>query len=65
MADRFHRHHILLITQTIGCVIAALTAFLSFFSYLNPYNLAVLALIFGIVTSIDGPSYALDAGRDR
>ena len=56
MADRFHRHHILLITQTIGCVIAALTAFLSFFGYLNPYNLAVLALIFGIVTSIDGPS---------
>lgn len=56
MADRFHRHHILLITQTIGCVIAGLTAFLSFFGYLNPYNLAVLALIFGIVTSIDGPS---------
>ena len=27
-----------------------------FFGYLNPYNLAVLALIFGIVTSIDGPS---------
>ena len=48
MADRFHRHHILLITQTIGCVIAALTAFLSFFGYLNPYNLAVLALIFGM-----------------
>ena len=56
MADRFHRHHILLITQTIGCVFAALTAFLSFSDHLNPYNLAVLALIFGIVTSIDGPS---------
>ena len=56
MADRFHRHHILLITQTIGCAIATLTAFLSYCGDLNPYNLAVLALIFGIVTSIDGPS---------
>lgn len=56
MADRFHRHHILFITQTIGCIIAALTAFLSYSHDLNPYNLALLALCFGIITSIDGPS---------
>lgn len=65
MADRFHRHHILLITQTIGCAIATLTAFLSYCGDLNPYNLAVLALIFGIVTSIDGPSMPFHAGRNR
>lgn len=35
MADRFHRHHILLITQTIGCAIATLTAFLSYCGDLN------------------------------
>ncbi len=56
MADRFHRHHILLITQTIGCLIAAITAFLSFKGLLHEYNLAALALCFGVITSIDGPA---------
>lgn len=56
MADRFHRHHILSITQTMGGLIATITALLSYYGHLNPYNLAVLSLCFGIITSIDGPS---------
>lgn len=55
IADRFHRHHILLITQTFGCVIAALTAWLSYEGDLGAYKLSLLALCFGIITSIDGP----------
>lgn len=56
IADRFSRHHILLITQTFGCAVAALTAFLSYRGALDSYNLAALALCFGIITSFDGPS---------
>ena len=56
VADRFHRHQILLITQTFGCFIATVTAYLAFNGLLNEYNLAALALCFGIISSIDGPS---------
>ncbi len=56
VADRFRRHRILLVTQTLGCLVAAITAFLAWTGGLNPYSLAVLALCFGIITSIDGPS---------
>ncbi len=56
VADRFHRHQILLVTQTLGCCVAAGTAFLAYTDLLNPYNLALLALCFGSITSIDGPA---------
>lgn len=56
VADRFLRHHILLVTQSLGCFIAGTTAWFAFQGTLTPVILAVLALLFGIVTSIDGPS---------
>ncbi len=56
VADRFHRHRILLVTQTLGCSVATLTAVLAWMGLLNPYVLAILALCFGIITSIDGPA---------
>lgn len=56
VADRFHRHRILLVTQTLGCVIAALTAYFAFVDELGVVILCFLALSFGIVSSIDGPS---------
>ncbi len=56
VADRFHRHRILLVTQTLGCCVAAVTAYLAWIGKLDPYSLALLALCFGVITSIDGPS---------
>ncbi|MCD8340421.1 MAG: MFS transporter, partial [Burkholderiales bacterium] len=56
VADRFHRHRILLVTQTLGCSVATLTAIFAWTGWLNPYLLAVLSLCFGIITSMDGPS---------
>ncbi len=56
VADRFHRHRILLVTQTLGCCVAFITAFLAYNSELSPFILAVLALCFGIISSVDGPA---------
>ena len=56
VADRFHRHKILLVTQTLGCCVAAITAFLAYHNHLTPTILAVLALCFGIISSVDGPA---------
>ncbi|MBQ8828511.1 MAG: MFS transporter [Burkholderiaceae bacterium] len=56
VADRFHRYQILLITQTLGCGVAAITAYLSYHEQLSPWVLATLALLFGIISSVDGPA---------
>lgn len=56
VADRFHRHLVLLVTQTLGCCIAASTAYLAYCGEITPWILALLALCFGIVSSIDGPA---------
>ena len=45
VADRFHRHKILLVTQTLGCCVAAITAFLAYHNHLTP-----------TISSVDGPA---------
>lgn len=54
--DRYHRHRILVLTQSISMVLALLLAILSYGHWLNVGVIVVLNVISGAILSIDMPS---------
>ena len=55
IADRYNRHHILLITQTLAMIQAIILAVLTLTHVINIWHLLVLALFLGIINYFDSP----------
>ncbi len=57
VADRFHRHKkSFLVTQTLGCCVAAITAFFGLSQPFDPNYLGRISFMFRIISSVDGPA---------
>lgn len=56
IADRFSRRKVLMITQSIMMALAAILAFLTFTSLIQPWHIIVLAFLLGTANAFDAPS---------
>lgn len=55
-ADRFNRHHILLLTQSLSAVQALLLAWLTFNGTIEIWHLMALSLFLGLINALDNPT---------
>ena len=55
-ADRFNRHHILLLTQSLSAVQALLLAWLTFNGTIEIWHLMALSLFLGVINALDNPT---------
>lgn len=56
IADRFSRRKVLMITQSIMMALAAILAFLTFSSLVQPWHIIILAFLLGTANAFDAPS---------
>ncbi|RPI14439.1 MAG: MFS transporter [Ignavibacteriae bacterium] len=56
IADRFPKRDILLITQVVMMVLAAILAVFTFLNIIQPWEIVVLAFLLGITNAFDAPS---------
>lgn len=56
IVDRFSKKKILLITQTSAMILAFIYGFMTVFHIINIWEIMVLALLLGVVTSLDFPA---------
>lgn len=58
VADRFSRRNLLLITQSVGMLLAVTVAGLVFTGLIQPWMIVVLAFIAGTAGAFEGPARA-------
>jgi MFS family permease len=56
LADRRHRHHILILTQTLAMAQAFVLSFLVLFDLIRIWHVIILSIVLGIINAFDMPT---------
>jgi MFS family permease len=56
LVDRSNRHRLVIITQTLALIQAALLTFLTYFGHINVIQILILGTMLGIISAIDMPA---------
>jgi MFS family permease len=55
-ADRYHRRDILIVTQIVMMLLAAILAFLTFTNLVQPWHIILLAFLLGVANAFEAPA---------